>query len=99
MSDNQDNMVIFDMTDAFIEVANRLLKEDEQDLGHVSTALRYAAARFSAYEAACKFPGLAMEKGRLQQWYANQFTDMLDENLTEQVASSGQNFIVEMSEE
>ncbi|MFD2836677.1 DUF3144 domain-containing protein [Azotobacter vinelandii] len=79
MSDAQDNMVIFDLADEFIDLANRLFKEEHKELGHVSTALRYAAARVSSYEASCLFQDLAAEGDRLQKWYTNQFNDMLDE--------------------
>ena len=97
MSDNQDNTVIFDLADEFIELANRLMKEGGNELAHVSTALRYASARFSSHEAACTFENLATEQDRLRTWYTNQFNDMLDENFQEQIQRLGQNFIVEMS--
>ena len=97
MSDDQDNMVIFNLADEFIELANRLMKEGGNELAHVSTALRYASARFSSYEAACTFENLATEQDRLRAWYTNQFNDMLEENFYEQVQQLGENFIVEMS--
>ncbi|TWH64416.1 uncharacterized protein DUF3144 [Azomonas agilis] len=98
MSDDQDNMVIFNMADEFIEVANRLMKEENKELAHVSTALRYAAARFSTHEAACTFKELATEREHLQTWYSNQFNAMLEENFFEQIDLLSQNFIVEMSD-
>ena len=48
MADQSLEMSILDMADEFIAVANRMLEEEGKDLGHISTAIRYAAARFSA---------------------------------------------------
>ncbi|MFD2405842.1 DUF3144 domain-containing protein [Azorhizophilus paspali] len=92
----QDNMVIFDLADEFTDLANRLFKEKHKGLGHVSTALRYAAARVSSYEASCLFQDLAAEGDRLQKWYTNQFNDMLDENMREHIDRLGQKLIIEM---
>ena len=97
MSDNQDDTVIFDLADSFIELANRLMSEEKHALAHVSTALRYAAARFSTHEAACTFEQIATEKNRLQEWYTKQFSDMLDENFEDHIERLGQNLIVELS--
>ncbi|MBB3101989.1 DUF3144 domain-containing protein [Azomonas macrocytogenes] len=97
MSDNQDNTIIFNMADEFIEIANRLVGNEKKDLGHVSTAFRYAAARFSVHEASCKFNDLPNEQEKLQKWYTNQFDAMLQENFEDHIERLGQNFIVEMS--
>lgn len=87
MLDTQEEMEIFDMADEFIAVANRLLEESPQRLGHISTALRYAAARFSAHEASYKSADLVADKAKAQTWYTEQFNRMLGENLDQHIES------------
>ncbi len=87
MSEASDpNMELFDMADEFIAIANRLL-EEEKDLGTVSTALRYAAARFSAYEAARRSGDLAEDREKARGWFTGQFETMLLENIDQHIAS------------
>ena len=86
MADNSVETAILDMADEFIAVANRLLEEEGKDLGHISTAIRYAAARFSAHEAACRSADLAADKPKAEQWYGQQFGNMLSENLEQHIA-------------
>lgn len=85
MSNNPVNMEIFDMADEFIAVANRLLEEEQKDLGHISAAIRYAAARFSAHEAACRSGDLSADKEKAHSWYSDQFNRMLEENLDQHI--------------
>ncbi|MFC3606375.1 DUF3144 domain-containing protein [Stutzerimonas tarimensis] len=81
MSNNPAEMEILDMADEFIAVANRLLEEQGKDLGHISAAIRFAAARFSAHEAACRSGDLALDKEKAETWYTDQFNQMVRENL------------------
>ena len=54
---------LFEMADEFINVANRLVELDKKEIGDVGAAIRYAAARFNAHEAAYKAKDLAAERG------------------------------------
>ncbi len=82
------DMAIFDMADEFIAVANRLLEEERKDLGKISAAIRYAAARFSAHEAACRSADLAADKDKARIWYTEQFEKMVTENLDQHLEMS-----------
>lgn len=82
------DMAIFDMADEFIAVANRLLEDEHKDLGKISAAIRYAAARFSAHEAACRSGDLAADKDKARAWYTEQFERMVTENLDQHVDMS-----------
>ncbi|PLY02255.1 MAG: DUF3144 domain-containing protein [Desulfuromonas sp.] len=84
-------MELFNMADRFIAVANELLKEDEATVGHVSVALRYAAARFSAHEAAHGSPDIAADKEKALEWYSSQFQNMVSENLDQYISLTKQN--------
>ncbi|MDV7213388.1 Protein of unknown function [Azotobacter beijerinckii] len=90
MAENPVNMEIFDMADEFIAVANRLLEEEHKDLGQISAAIRYAAARFSAHEAACRSGDLSIDKEKAHSWYSDQFNKMLEENLDQHIEMSKQ---------
>ena len=82
------DMAIFDMAEEFIAVANRLLEEEHKDLGKISAAIRYAAARFSAHEAACRSGDLAADKDKARSWYTEQFEKMVTENLDQHIEMS-----------
>lgn len=82
------DMAIFDMADEFIAVANRLLEEEHKDLGKISAAIRYAAARFSAHEAAYRSGDLAADKEKARTWYTEQFDKMVTENLDQHIEMS-----------
>lgn len=82
------DMAIFDMADEFIAVANRLLEDEHKDLGKISAAIRYAAARFSAHEAACRSGDLAADREKARAWYIDQFDRMVTENLDQHIEMS-----------
>ncbi|CZF87104.1 DUF3144 domain-containing protein [Grimontia marina] len=88
MADDNEEISIFDMADRFIEVANRLVSEDKQDVGRVGAALRYAAARFNAHEASLKSDNLGEDKDDALEWFTDQYHKMLLENLEEHIELS-----------
>jgi hypothetical protein len=85
MSEDKDELTIFEMADQFIEVANKLVQADKQNLGRVGAAVRYAAARFNAHEASAKTDDLAGAKDDAVDWYTEQFRLMLIENIDEHI--------------
>lgn len=85
MSDKETQMQILDMADEFIAVANRLLEEEGKDLGQISAAIRFAASRFSAHEASLRSGDLSADSEKAHQWYSEQFSGMLKENLDQHI--------------
>ncbi len=77
---------IFELADQFIALANQL-SQQEEDVGKVGTALRFAAARFNAFEAAVKSADLAAEKQEALNWFSAEYREMLEENLEDHIAN------------
>ena len=85
MSDKETAAAMFKMADQFIDVANRLVEGESIDMGEVGAALRYAAARFNAHEAAYKATDLAAERNDALAWFSSQYNEMLEENLDQHI--------------
>ncbi|MCF1429170.1 MAG: DUF3144 domain-containing protein [Shewanella sp.] len=86
MSEQTKGKSLYQLADQFIALANELVQE-EQDLGKVGTALRFAAARFNAFEAAIKSADLANEKDNALKWFTAEYKDMLSDNLDDHIAN------------
>lgn len=78
MDQDQDKLM-FDYADKFINLANEMSESDRS--GNVGVAIRYAAARYSAFEASMRTKNLAEDKDKQLQDFTNVFTDMLRVNL------------------
>ena len=76
------------MADNFIAIANDLVQKEGQDISRVSTAFRYAAARFNAHDAFTKSKDLAEDKDNAINWYTDQYKKMLTENIDEIIKMS-----------
>ncbi|MBV7315863.1 DUF3144 domain-containing protein [Shewanella sp. NIFS-20-20] len=74
------------MADQFIALANELAQQ-QQDVGKVGSALRFAAARFNAFEAALKSADLSAEKENAIEWFGNDYKEMLTDNLDFHIAN------------
>ncbi|MFQ6370742.1 DUF3144 domain-containing protein [Shewanella sp. YIC-542] len=85
-SSNHNEATIFQLADQFIALANELTQQHE-DLGKVGTALRFAAARFNAFEAAIKSADLQTEKANALTWFTNEYREMLDDNLEDHISN------------
>jgi len=70
---------LFEAADQFIALANRLAKEDGS--GAVGAALRFAAARYSAFEASNASADLSATRQQTAQAVAEDFRKMLEHNL------------------
>lgn len=81
MSNDIKELEISEMADEFIAVGNKLVRESKQDVGRVSAAFRYAAARFNAHDAFSKSKDLANDKDNAINWYTEQYRKMLTENI------------------
>ncbi|WP_198782515.1 DUF3144 domain-containing protein [Shewanella putrefaciens] len=80
------NTTIFELADQFIALANQL-SQQEGDVGKVGTALRFAAARFNAFEAAIKSADLGAEKDSALEWFSGEYREMLNDNLEDHIAN------------
>ncbi|KPK00140.1 MAG: hypothetical protein AMJ60_02600 [Desulfobacterales bacterium SG8_35] len=83
-----DEKVIYDYADRFINLANDLSRSDRS--GNVGVAIRFAAARYSAYEASLRTKNLAADKDNELQLFAKAFTDMLQINIEDYIAIQSQ---------
>ena len=84
MSEAKKETTIFELADQFIALANELAGK-EQDVGKVGTAMRFAAARFNAFEAAIKSTDLEAEKANALAWFTDEYKAMLDDNLEDHI--------------
>ncbi|GGQ18165.1 DUF3144 domain-containing protein [Shewanella litoralis] len=86
MSEQKTELTMYQIADQFIALANQL-SQQENDIGKVGTAMRFASARFNAFEAAIKSTDLAAEKDNALEWFSNEFKAMLNENLDDHIAN------------
>jgi hypothetical protein len=70
---------LYKIADQFISQANKLT--DTTDLATLAASLRYAAARFAAFEASMQTDDLRRDKAEALDAYLNEFREMLDVNL------------------
>ncbi len=70
---------LFDNADRFIAMANELAGKNSS--GIVGAALRYAAARYSAFEASTAHTDMERDKEEIKKELFNDYALMLEENL------------------
>ncbi len=70
---------LYTTADKFINLANELSQKDTS--GTVGSALRYAAARFSAFEASLVATDMAQERESIKEAFLKDYALMLDSNL------------------
>lgn len=71
------------MADQFIALSNELIKQHA--VGDVGAAVRYAAARFAAYEADLQSPNLSKDREYVLTWFTKEYNSMLLENIDEHI--------------
>ena len=79
MDRNKDIEEFYKTADKFIDLANELGQKDQS--GRVGSALRYAAARYSAYEASIVSKDMGAEKEEIKKSLIKDYDMMLDENI------------------
>ena len=89
MSEAKKETTIFEIADQFIALANEISAK-EKDVGKVGTGMRFAAARFNAFEASLKSSDLAAEKDNALEWFSNEYKEMLKDNLEDHIKMSSQ---------
>ena len=70
---------IYNYADKFINLANEMCKSDNS--GAVGVGLRFAAARYCAFEASLQTDNLVADKDKHLQNFTNTFKKMLEQNL------------------
>jgi len=83
-----EQKALYDNADKFINLANELAKSER--LALVGAALRFAAARYSAYEASLQTKTLAAEKDEKLQIFAEDFSNMLKINIEDYITVQSQ---------
>ena len=86
--DQDDMKSMYTTADKFINLANELVKSDPS--GNIGTALRFAAARYSAFQASTRTEALEEEKEKEFQLFSNEFSNMLKVNLEDYIKIQGQ---------
>ena len=81
--DPDQEKAMYDNADKFIELANEMSQTVPQ--GEVGMAIRYAAARYSAFEASMQTNNLAEDQDQHLQFLVKTFTEMLQKNLEEYI--------------
>jgi hypothetical protein len=81
--DQSDEQVVYEYADRFINLANELANADKT--GRVGMAIRFAAARFSTFEATTQTKNLAADKDKYLQLIAEDFTKLLQYNLEDYI--------------
>ena len=87
--DEYKEEIIYDYADKFINLANEMAKSD--DSGNVGLALRYAAARFSVFEASTQTNNLAEDKDKYFQLISDNFNRVLENNFEDYIKILSQN--------
>jgi hypothetical protein len=85
---DQNDKTMYDYADKFINLANEMAKSDRS--GNVGVAIRFAAARYCAYEASMQTNNLAEEKSKLLQAFIDTFTEMLQINFEDYIKIQSQ---------
>lgn len=86
--DQNRNEKIYDYADKFINLANDMAKADNS--GDVGVALRFAAARYCAYEASMRTNNLVEDREQQVQDFVKAFTEMLHMNIDDYVKIQAQ---------
>ncbi len=84
MPEEEKDTTIFQLADQFIALANNI-NTTEEDVSKVGTALRFAASRFNAFEAALKSTDLSAEKANALEWFTKEYKEMLNDNLDDHI--------------
>ena len=89
MNQEDRDKTMYTNADKFINLANELAKSDES--GGIGVALRYAAARYSAFEASMRTNNLAEDKDKQLQLFTSEFNNMLQINIEDYVKRQSHN--------
>ena len=83
MNDENQGLEFFQIADKYINLANDIAKTE--GTANTGTALRYAAARYNAFEASLSTPDLAGESDKLIDMLCDDFREMLKANMDDYI--------------
>ena len=81
----EEQKEMFKQADKFIELANELAAGNEESIGLIGAALRYAAARYNAFEVSLKTDDIARDKDEALGWFTNEYHKMMLSNLNQHI--------------
>ncbi len=81
--DQNDVNAMYDNADKFINLANEMHKTASPE--KIGLALRYAASRYSAFEASLHTTNLSADKEHYLQFFENNFAEMLKTNFEDYI--------------
>jgi hypothetical protein len=81
--DDYKQEAIYDYADKFINLANEMAKLDNS--GAVGVGLRFAAARYCAFEASLQTGNLVKDKDKHLEYFVNAFKQMLQKNIEDYI--------------
>ena len=87
--DKNIEQALYDNADKFLDLANEMSKTSSS--ANIGVAIRYAAARYSAFEASLGTDNLAEHKDEHMQFFTNTFTEMLQKNFEEYIKLQSEN--------
>jgi hypothetical protein len=83
MSDEHIKPSMYDVANEFVDLANELSLTDKS--GNIGVGLRYAAARYSAFEASMHAENLAADKEAVIEMYLDDYRRMLSDNIDDYI--------------
>lgn len=81
--DQNNEKVMYDYADKFINLANEIAQTDRS--GRVGMAIRFAAARFSVFEASTQTDNLAGDKDKYVELITDDFKKVLQYNFADYI--------------
>ena len=85
---NHTELDLISMSDEFIKIANKFVVENHQELWRVGASIRFAAARFNAFEASFKSSDLVRDREESSSWFTEDYRKMFNENLDFHIANN-----------
>lgn len=83
MSQDFDPQAVYAVADKFIALANELAQDDNS--GVVGMGIRYAAARYNAFESSLMTQDLTADKEKMLEMFSDDFRKMMNENLDDYI--------------
>ena len=83
MSNEENTPSMYDLANQFIDLANQMTEKDRS--GIVGTAIRYAAARYNAFEASHQGDELTEEREQIIENFTEDFRKMVTINIDQYI--------------
>lgn len=83
--DKKAQLEMVELANKFIAMANQMGQKEKRASWIIGSALRYAAARYSAYESSMGSEDFLKDRDQLENWFGSQFKTMLIANMQQEV--------------